>query len=104
MHRSIATVRYRRTATKVGFGGIVYWVIEGAEILKPGNMDSLGAVLDAELAGKLTSENPLKAKFLEFQTSEVRRTHFHAITRYSAVCAAHPQGDELPRILLRRSS
>ncbi len=55
MHRSIATVRYRRTATKVGFGGIVYWVVEGAEILKPGHMDSLGAVLDAELAGKLTS-------------------------------------------------
>ncbi len=55
MHRSIATVRYWRPATKVGFGGIVYWVIERVEILKPGHMDSLGAVLDAEIAGKLTS-------------------------------------------------
>jgi hypothetical protein len=38
--RSIAATRYLRTDTKVGFGGIV--------------MNRLGAVLDAELAGKLT--------------------------------------------------
>jgi hypothetical protein len=28
-------------------------------------MDGLGAVLDAELAGKLTSENPLSTNFRE---------------------------------------
>ena len=46
-----------------------------------------------------TSENPLNTKFGEFRTSEVRRTHLHAVTRYSAVCAAHPLSNELPRIL-----
>jgi hypothetical protein len=40
-----------------------------------------------------TSENPLGAKFGEFRTSEVRRAHFHAVTRYSALCAAHLQGE-----------
>ena len=43
-----------------------------------------------------TSENSVQAKF------EVHP--FHAITRYSAVYAAHPQGDELPGILYTRSS
>jgi hypothetical protein len=32
------------------------------------------------------------------------RCTYHAVTRCSAVCAAHPQGNELPRILYRRSS
>src|ERR687893_2482254 len=52
---------------------------------------STSSRVNVSFNGPRTSENSVKAKF------EVHA--FHEVTRYSAVCAAHPQGNELPRIL-----